>query len=337
MQASKNAIIFIMPATLHVVTPGKLPLGSVARAAYGIRRSPIYEVVIADSFDYLLESNSAIEHIDAYGLLCRAAIDSLTKITDGQHVRCLSEILLPCTSCDLVWPVVFDVSRLMTLEHASTVFDKKVKNLLASETLLPCIISALAKTHQPYPIHVCVTEYPSLDGFLNAPTRPCPLPSGQFFITVRGTIVGKTLAPLPYLRQDPKTDVDKDHSTIYCTDTPAEIAKKVAKAYCQPADIETNPLLAYLEEIVFPYSKLVTGKPIYINDIVYNNIEEVRKDFHDDKITPQCLKKVMTEKLGEIVSRIQEFPKYTEAEALLKTIHDKEKQEKKSKKDKKQK
>lgn len=329
--------LFIMPATLHIVTPGKLPLGSVARAAYGIRRSPIYEVVVADSFDYLLESNSSAEQTDAQGLLCRAAIDALTKVTDGQHVRCLSELLLPCTSCDLLWPVTFEVSRLMTLEHASAIYDKKVKNLLASETLLPCIISALAKTHQRYPIRVCISEYSTLDDFLNAPTKPCLLPSGQLFSTVRGKIVGKTLTPLPYLRQNPITEVDKDHSIIYCTDTPAEVAKKVAKAYCQPTDVENNPLLAYLEEIVFPYSKLITGKPIYINAILYNNIEEVRRAFYEDKITPQCLKKVMTEKLGEIVSRIQEFPQYTEAEALLKTMFDREKQEKKSKKDKKQK
>lgn len=325
-----------MPATLHVITPGKLPLGSVARAAYGIRRSPIYEVVIADSFDYLLEPNSAAEHVDAYGLLCRAAIDALTKATDGQHVQCLSELLLPCTGCDLLWPVTFDVSRLMTLEHASSVFDKKVKNLLASETLLPCIISALAKTHQRYPIQVCISDYPALDSFLNARTNPCILPSGQSFSTVRGRIVGKTLAPLPYLRQDPKTEIDKDHSTIYCTDTPAEVAKKVSKAYCQPTDTENNPLLAYLEEIVFPYSKFVTGKPIYINDTVYNNIEEVRAAFQEDKITPQCLKKAMAEKLGEIVSRIQGTPQYTEAETLLKALLEKEKQ-KKNKKDKKQK
>lgn len=329
--------LFIMPATLHIVTPGKLPLGSVARAAYGIRRSPIYEVVVADSFDYLLESNSSAEQTDAQGLLCRAAIDALTKVTDGQHVRCLSELLLPCTSCDLLWPVTFEVSRLMTLEHASAIYDKKVKNLLASETLLPCIISALAKTHQRYPIRVCISEYSTLDDFLNAPTKPCLLPSGQLFSTVRGKIVGKTLTPLPYLRQNPITEVDKDHSIIYCTDTPAEVAKKVAKAYCQPTDVENNPLLAYLEEIVFPYSKLITGKPIYINAILYNNIEEVRRAFYEDKITPQCLKKVMTEKLGEIVSRIQEFPQYTEAEALLKTMFDREKQEKKSKKNKKQK
>lgn len=327
-----------MPATLHVITPGKLPLGSIARAAYGIRRSPIYEVVVADSFDYLLEPNSTIEHIDIYGLLCRAAIDSLTKATDGQHVRCLSELLLPCTSCDLLWPVTFDVSRLMTLEHASSVFNKKVKNLLASETLLPCIISALAKTHQRYPIRICISDYPSLDGFLNARTKPCILPSGQSFSTVRGKIVSRTLTPLPYLRQDPKTEIDKDHATIYCTDTPDEVAKKVSKAYCQPTDIETNPLLAYLEEIVFPYSKFVTGKPVCINNTVYNNIEEVRVAFHEDNITPQSLKRAMAEKLGEIVSHIQGSPQYTEAEAQLKAVLEKEQQDKKkNKKDKKQK
>ncbi|TNJ28947.1 putative Nucleotidyl transferase [Giardia muris] len=313
-----------MPGTLEVIVPAaKLPLYSVVHAALGIRAGPLYHVLVADSLHFMRTQDSADLSI-ALGLLAKTAVEALLQPTDGvEKVKLLSDALLSPSGCDDIWPVTFDIARLTNLQDSSAAIGKNVKNLLASETFIPCIIAASVKIHQPYPFRRCISELDDLDRFLRVRTR-LPTDKGRYEASKRDELI--------CLRQDPKNDVDREVGTIYITDTPADVARKINKGHCRPGDITYNPVLAYLEQVIIPFSRLIRYRKIIIGEKEYKDIASIREDFVQDILTPQALKAYVSTALGEVVAVIQESSGFQQAQASLNAIVEAEKKKKEKKK-----
>lgn len=313
-----------MPGTLDVIVPSpKLPLYDVIHAALGVRAGPLYHVLVADSLHFMRTQDSADLSI-ALGSLAKAAVEALLQPTDGMgKVKLLSDALLSPSGCDDIWPVAFDIARLTNLQDSSAAIGKNVKNLLASETFIPCIIAASMKVHQPYPFRQCISDLDNLERFLHVRTR-LPTDKGRYEAIVREELI--------CLRQDPKNDVDREVGTIYITDTPADVARKINKGHCRPGDITYNPVLAYLEHIIIPCSRLIRYRKIIIGEKEYKDIASIREDFSQDILTPQALKAFVSTALGEVVTLIQQSPTFQQARMALDVLLGTEKKTKEKKK-----
>lgn len=91
-----------------------------------------------------------------------------------------------------------------------------------------------------------------------------------------------------------KMSKSKPSSAIFVHDTPDEIRNKIKKAYGPPGQVEFNPLLNWVETLVFWGQK--TGKfeikraERYGGNIVYEQLSDIIADYKSEKLYPTDLK-----------------------------------------------
>ncbi len=80
-------------------------------------------------------------------------------------------------------------------------------------------------------------------------------------------------------------------SAIYMTDTKEDVKRKIDHAYC-PQTIEENPLLEYMNYIIFPSFKKVQveRQQKFGGDVTYKNFNEMSGDFSNGALHPADLK-----------------------------------------------
>lgn len=97
-----------------------------------------------------------------------------------------------------------------------------------------------------------------------------------------------------------KSDPD---SAIFMEDTVSDVNRKVKKAFCPPGQVKDNPILDYMQYIIFPMFQEsgVTLKRSEENggDKTYATYEEMKEDYGQDKIHPGDLKPCLTKYLNE--------------------------------------
>ena len=108
---------------------------------------------------------------------------------------------------------------------------------------------------------------------------------------------------------DPKSKID-------LLDDPATIRKKIAKAYCAPAQIEGNGILAFIQHVLLLYSQLQSpdGKTVAISVVLKGQAEATTfKSFAQlveaceaDLLTPQLAKKIVEEGLVKLTTSIRQ-------------------------------
>jgi len=91
---------------------------------------------------------------------------------------------------------------------------------------------------------------------------------------------------------------------ISVKDSPEEIRKKIAKAYCPEG--ETNPVLDIAKILIFPvFENLEISRPEkFGGDVTYNSYEDLEKDFLGKKLHPMDLKNIVGEKLAEMFKKL---------------------------------
>jgi len=117
-----------------------------------------------------------------------------------------------------------------------------------------------------------------------------------------------------------KSDPD---NAIFMDDMPHEVKRKIKKAFCEPGNIEKNPILEYVEHIVFQIDKefVIERKEEHGGNKVYDVYQAVHDDFKSLELHPDDLKKALIKCLNKYMKPVQEhFQKNKQAKTLLKIV-----------------
>lgn len=127
-------------------------------------------------------------------------------------------------------------------------------------------------------------------------------------------------------------------SAIFMDDPDFEVKRKIKKAYCKPGEVEGNPILEYLKEIIFPMFEFhqkesqsnpllgnlkleIIRKPEHGGNLTFTNYQDVEDAFRDLKLHPDDLKKATVVALNNLLTPIREyFQKNQEAKNLQERV-----------------
>jgi tyrosyl-tRNA synthetase len=98
------------------------------------------------------------------------------------------------------------------------------------------------------------------------------------------------------------------NSGVFIHNTDDEIRKKISKAWCEEANIKSNPLLEISRSVIFhEFNEMKVERPEkFGGNIAYTNYNQLEKDFAEKKLHPGDLKQTVGNYLVKIVSPIRE-------------------------------
>ena len=86
-------------------------------------------------------------------------------------------------------------------------------------------------------------------------------------------------------------------NAIFMDDMPADVKRKIKKAFCPPEIVEGNPLLDWAKWIIFPIAKhmiIPADSKWGTDERIYEDYQTLEDDFKDGKLHPGDFKKSMT-------------------------------------------
>ncbi|ARF08157.1 tyrosyl-tRNA synthetase [Catovirus CTV1] len=99
-------------------------------------------------------------------------------------------------------------------------------------------------------------------------------------------------------------------NTIFMDDSETEIIRKIKKSFCEPGNIDKNPLLDWIEHLILPIKKTIViktkndiGEEI---DMSFDNANLIADKFKNGYIHPKCLKNAVTTVLVNTLIPIQQ-------------------------------
>ncbi|MFA6250207.1 MAG: tyrosine--tRNA ligase [Candidatus Shapirobacteria bacterium] len=105
------------------------------------------------------------------------------------------------------------------------------------------------------------------------------------------------------IETDLKMSKSKPNSAIYVHDSPDEIREKIKKAYGPPKEIKYNPLINWVETLVFwgeGKGEFGIRRPErFGGDVTYNELARVVEDYQSEKLYPLDLKNALADWLIE--------------------------------------
>jgi len=116
-------------------------------------------------------------------------------------------------------------------------------------------------------------------------------------------------------------------SSIFMTDPPKEVERKIKKAYCPPRIIHENPMLEYMKYIIFEKCRTVKiqREKKFGGNIETKNYLELEKLFAEGKIHPMDLKSAVSNYINELLEPVRKhFQKNKKARELLEFIRKEE-------------
>jgi len=116
-----------------------------------------------------------------------------------------------------------------------------------------------------------------------------------------------------------KMSKSKPQTCIYVHDSEKEIFEKMNKAFCEPKNIENNPVLEYAKQIIFRgFKEMKIERPKkFGGDIVLESYSELEEVFRKGELHPLDLKKSAAFYLNEMIKPIrQHFEKNKKAKEL---------------------
>lgn len=78
-------------------------------------------------------------------------------------------------------------------------------------------------------------------------------------------------------------------NAIFMDDNPSEIKRKISQAFCEPGNIEKNPLLDWCKHIIFPIvGYFIKPENTKWNElaVIYTDFDSLQQDFLEQKIHP---------------------------------------------------
>jgi tyrosyl-tRNA synthetase len=98
-------------------------------------------------------------------------------------------------------------------------------------------------------------------------------------------------------------------NAVFMDDKPNEVKRKITQAFCEPGNIEKNPLLDWIKHIIIPIvGKFVIPANEKWNEpeIVYTDYNKLENDFKNQKVHPKGLKDGMTIHLNSLLDKVNE-------------------------------
>ncbi len=115
-------------------------------------------------------------------------------------------------------------------------------------------------------------------------------------------------------------------NTVFMDDTEADVKRKINKAFCEPSNINKNPLLDWIKWVIIPIqgyiiipgSKYGKEEGQIIEDKKYVDYDELEHDFESGVVFPSELKKGMINTINNLLAPVREhFANNKEANELL--------------------
>jgi tyrosyl-tRNA synthetase len=120
-----------------------------------------------------------------------------------------------------------------------------------------------------------------------------------------------------------KMSKSKPQGAIFAHDSPEDIKKKIAAAFCEPKNASNNPMLDYSKHIIFrAFKAMKVERPKKFGGAVeYENYAQLEKDFAEGKLHPLDLKNAVAESLNQLIAPVrQHFEKDRHAKALYEFV-----------------
>jgi tyrosyl-tRNA synthetase len=121
-----------------------------------------------------------------------------------------------------------------------------------------------------------------------------------------------------------KMSKSNPENTIFMDDSEADVKRKITKAFCEPSNITKNPLLDWVEHIIFPLiGHLTLPADIKWNEPTHTYFEyaHVVDDFSKGIIQPKRLKSSMITHINQLLEPVREhFRSNKEASTLLQQV-----------------
>ncbi|KAG5872888.1 Tyrosine--tRNA ligase [Gonioctena quinquepunctata] len=112
-----------------------------------------------------------------------------------------------------------------------------------------------------------------------------------------------------------KMSSSEEDSKIDLLDSPANVKKKLKKAFCEPGNIENNGILSFTKHVLFPLFKpdetfVVPRKAEYGGDSFYGRFEDLEQAFAKEEVHPGDLKAAVEIYINRLLEPIRkEFEK----------------------------
>jgi tyrosyl-tRNA synthetase len=117
-----------------------------------------------------------------------------------------------------------------------------------------------------------------------------------------------------------KMSKSRPETAVFIHDSPEEIEKKIANAYCPPRDVRNNPIIDLNRKIVFKEQRpLIVERPAkYGGTVEFFSINELSKAYTSRKLHPSDLKAATAKALTQILQPVRKyFDTNAEAAELL--------------------
>lgn len=107
-----------------------------------------------------------------------------------------------------------------------------------------------------------------------------------------------------------KMSSSEEDSKIDLLDSPANVKKKIKRAFCEPGNIQDNGLLAFVKNVLFSIFKegegfLISRKEEFGGNVTYNNYEDLEKAYASEAIHPGDLKASVESYINRLLDPIR--------------------------------
>ncbi|KAM4699442.1 tyrosine--tRNA ligase, cytoplasmic [Discoglossus pictus] len=111
-----------------------------------------------------------------------------------------------------------------------------------------------------------------------------------------------------------KMSSSEEESKIDLLDSPADVKKKLKKAFCEPGNVENNGILSFIRHVLFPLRSefVILRDEKFGGNKTYTDYETLEKDFAEQLVHPGDLKLSMEKALNKLLDPIRE--KFTSPE-----------------------
>ncbi len=120
-----------------------------------------------------------------------------------------------------------------------------------------------------------------------------------------------------------KMSKSKPDTCIFIYDTPAEIKKKLSKAFCPEKTVKFNPIMDICKYIVFRENPVfIIERPAkFGGNIQFESFDQLASSYVEGKLHPMDLKNGVAEQLGKILEPVRRyFSNHKEAQDCLDAI-----------------
>lgn len=123
-----------------------------------------------------------------------------------------------------------------------------------------------------------------------------------------------------------KMSASEEDSKIDLLDNPANVKKKLKKAFCEPGNITENGVLSFTKHVVFPLMKAGETFKIYRaeehgGNAEYDNFEALEAAFAKQDIHPGDLKASVEQAINKLLAPVQEIFKDPKLQELTKKAY----------------